>query len=193
MMGNSAPFSELSPESLIVQSSRWSPTGGKLASPCFREACLSCETFESRHAVRRSLRRFQWNRWKCGCRSRSRLLGSSIGMSDRSSRRSGNPSLLRSKKGANWVSSQWWEALILRRTLLMMAIGGKAYAWRSTQGCRNSSTYFALDSHAGAENTESLAVSEAWKRLWSPATGEEDPGPPVGVVSTRILSPGWAD
>ena len=26
-----------------------------------------------------------------------------------------------------------------------------------------------------------------------PATGEDDPGPPVGVVSTRILSPGWAD
>ena len=38
----------------------------------------------------------------------------------------------------------------------MMAIGVKAYAWRSTQGCRNSSTHFALDSHAGAENTGSL-------------------------------------
>ena len=43
----------------------------------------------------------------------------------------------------------------------MMAIGGKAYAWRSTQGCRNSSIHFASDSHAGAENTGSLAVSEA--------------------------------
>ena len=40
----------------------------------------------------------------------------------------------------------------------MMAIGGKAYAWRSTQGC---TTHFALDSNAGAENTGSLAVSEA--------------------------------
>ena len=46
-MGIFAPFSELSPASLIVQSSRCSPTGGKLASHCFREACLSCETFES--------------------------------------------------------------------------------------------------------------------------------------------------
>ena len=101
MMGIFAPFSELSPESLIVQSSRCSPTRGKLASPCFREACLSCETFESRHAV---------------------------------------------------------------RTLLMMAIGGKAYAWRLTQGWRNASTPAALGSHAGAKNTGSLAVSEAGKR-----------------------------
>ena len=45
----------------------------------------------------------------------------------------------------------------------MMAIGGKAYAWRLTQGCRNASTPFALDSHAGAKNTGSLAVSEAGK------------------------------
>ena len=52
MMGIFAPFSELSPASPIVQSSRRSPTGGKLASHCFREACLSCETLESRHAVR---------------------------------------------------------------------------------------------------------------------------------------------
>ena len=43
MMGIFVPFSELSPASLIVQSSRCSPTGGKLASHCFREACLSCE------------------------------------------------------------------------------------------------------------------------------------------------------
>ena len=60
MMGIFAPFSELSPASLIVQSSRCSPTGGKLASHCFREACLSRETFESRHAVRRSIWRFPW-------------------------------------------------------------------------------------------------------------------------------------
>ena len=37
----SAPFSELSPASLIVQSSRFSPTEGKLASHCLREACLT--------------------------------------------------------------------------------------------------------------------------------------------------------
>ena len=44
-----------------------------------------------------------------------------------------------------------------------MAIGGKAYAWRLTLGCRNASTPFTLDSHAGAKNTGSLAVSEAGK------------------------------
>ena len=53
----SAPFSELSPASL-VQSSRFSPTEGKLASHCFREAYLTGESLESRHAVRRSIGRF---------------------------------------------------------------------------------------------------------------------------------------
>ena len=57
MVEDSAPFSELPPVSLIVQSSRFYPTGGKLSS------------------------------------DRSRRLGSSIGMSDRSSSRSGNHSL----------------------------------------------------------------------------------------------------
>ena len=51
----SAPFSELSPASLIVQSSRFPPTEGKLASHCLREACLTGESLESRHAVRRSI------------------------------------------------------------------------------------------------------------------------------------------
>ena len=54
----SAPLSELSPASLIVQSSRFSPTEGKLASHCRREACLTGESPESRHAVRRSIGRF---------------------------------------------------------------------------------------------------------------------------------------
>ena len=58
MMEVSAPFSELSPASLIVQSSRRSPTEGKLASHCFREACLTGESLESRHAVIRSIWRF---------------------------------------------------------------------------------------------------------------------------------------
>ena len=47
MVEDSAPFSEL-----IVQSSRFSPTEGKLASHCLREACLTGESLESRHAVR---------------------------------------------------------------------------------------------------------------------------------------------
>ena len=50
----SAPFSELSPASLIVQSSRFSPTEGKLASHCLREACLTGESLEISSAVRRS-------------------------------------------------------------------------------------------------------------------------------------------
>ena len=58
MMEVSAPFSELSPPSLIVQSSRFSPTEGKLASHCLREACLTGESPESRPAVRRSKGRF---------------------------------------------------------------------------------------------------------------------------------------
>ena len=58
MMEVSAPFSELSPASLIVQSSRRSPTEGKLASHCFREACLTGELLESRYAVRQSIWRF---------------------------------------------------------------------------------------------------------------------------------------
>ena len=58
MVEASAPLSELSPASLIVQSSRFSPTDGKLASPCRREACLTGESPESRHAVRRSIGRF---------------------------------------------------------------------------------------------------------------------------------------
>ena len=56
-MEDSAPFSEHSPASLTVQS-RVSPTEGKLASRCFREACLAGESLESRHAVRRSIWRF---------------------------------------------------------------------------------------------------------------------------------------
>ena len=47
MMEVSAPFSELSPASLIVQFSRFSPTEGKLASHCIREACLTGESRES--------------------------------------------------------------------------------------------------------------------------------------------------
>ena len=58
MMEVSAPLSELSPASLIVQSSRFSPTEGKLASHCFREACLTGESLESRPAVRRIKGRF---------------------------------------------------------------------------------------------------------------------------------------
>ena len=58
MMEVSAPFLELSPASLIVQSSRFSHTEGKLASHCLREACLTGESLESRHAVRRSTGRF---------------------------------------------------------------------------------------------------------------------------------------
>ena len=52
----------------------------------------------------------------------------------------------------------------MRRTLLMMAVGGKAYTWRLSQGWGNASTPVALGSHAGAKNTGSLAVSEAGKR-----------------------------
>ena len=55
MMEVSAPFSELSPASQIVQSGRLSPTEGKLASHCLREDCLTSESLESRHAVRRSI------------------------------------------------------------------------------------------------------------------------------------------
>ena len=58
MVEDSAPFSELPPVSLIVQSSRFSPTGGKLSSHRLREACLTGESLESRHAVRRSIGRF---------------------------------------------------------------------------------------------------------------------------------------
>ena len=43
----SAPFSELPPSSLIVQDSRFSPTEGKLASHCIREAGLTGESLES--------------------------------------------------------------------------------------------------------------------------------------------------
>ena len=46
----------------------------------------------------------------------------------------------------------------------MMAMGGKAYAWRLSQGWRNASTPTALGSHAGAKNTGSLAVSEVANR-----------------------------
>ena len=58
MVEASAPLSELSPASLIVQSSRISPTEGKLASHCRREACLTGESPEIRHAVRRSTGKF---------------------------------------------------------------------------------------------------------------------------------------
>ena len=58
MVEDSAPLSELPPVSLIVQSSRVSLTGGKLSSHCLREACLTGESLESRHAVRRSIGRF---------------------------------------------------------------------------------------------------------------------------------------
>ena len=92
MMEVSAPSLELSSTSLTVQS-RFSPTEGKLASHCLREACLTGESLERRHAVRRSKGRLSCNRWKCGCRSRSRRLGSSIGMSYRMSSISGNYSL----------------------------------------------------------------------------------------------------
>ena len=176
MVEVSAPFSELSPASLIVQSSRFSPTEGKLTSHCLREARLTGESFESRHAVRQSIGRFSWNRWKSGCCSRSRRSGSSIGMSDRSASRSGNHSLW-GQKGAIRVRLQLWEALSLRRTLFMIAMGGKAYAWRLSQGWRNASTPAALGSHAGAKNTGSLAVSEVtnrsmiaghwWRRSWT--------------------------
>ena len=54
----SAPFSELPPASLIIQSSRFSPSEGKLASHYIREAGLTGESLESRHAVRRSIGRF---------------------------------------------------------------------------------------------------------------------------------------
>ena len=45
MMEVSAPFSELSPASPTVQS-RISPTEGKMASHCLREACLTGESLE---------------------------------------------------------------------------------------------------------------------------------------------------
>ena len=44
MVEDSAPFSELPPVSLTVQSSRVSPTVGKLSSHCLREACLTGES-----------------------------------------------------------------------------------------------------------------------------------------------------
>ena len=44
MVEDSAPCSELPPASLIVQSSRFSPTGGKLSSHCLREASLTGES-----------------------------------------------------------------------------------------------------------------------------------------------------
>ena len=46
----------------------------------------------------------------------------------------------------------------------MIAIGGKAYAWRLSQGWGNAFTPAALGSHAGAKNTGSLAVSEVANR-----------------------------
>ena len=58
MVEVSAPLSKLSPASLLVQSSRFSPTEGKLASHCSREACMTGESPESRHAIRRSIGRF---------------------------------------------------------------------------------------------------------------------------------------
>ena len=53
MMEVSAPSSELSPVSLTVQS-RISPTEGKMASHCLREACLTGESLERRNRARRS-------------------------------------------------------------------------------------------------------------------------------------------
>ena len=52
----------------------------------------------------------------------------------------------------------------MRRILLMIAIIGKAYAWRLSQGWGNAFTPAALGSHAGAKNTGSLAVSEVANR-----------------------------
>ena len=57
MMEVSAPSTELSPASLTVQS-RISPTEGKMASHCLREACLTGESLERRHAARQSKGRF---------------------------------------------------------------------------------------------------------------------------------------
>ena len=58
MVAVSAPFSALPAASLIIQSSRFSPTEGKLASHCIREAGLTSESLESRHAVRQNIGRF---------------------------------------------------------------------------------------------------------------------------------------
>ena len=52
----------------------------------------------------------------------------------------------------------------MRRTLVMMAMDGKAYAWRLSQGWRNVSTPAAWGSHAGAKNTGSLADSDEANR-----------------------------
>ena len=54
MMKDSAPFSEHSLASLTVQS-RISPTEGKMASHCLREACLTGESLERRHAARHGI------------------------------------------------------------------------------------------------------------------------------------------
>ena len=51
-MEDSAPFSEHSPASLTVQS-RISLTEGNMASHCLREVCLTGESLERSHAVRR--------------------------------------------------------------------------------------------------------------------------------------------
>ena len=47
------------------------------------------------------------------------------------------------------VNSQFFDDLSLRRTLLMMAIGGKAYAWRLSQGWRRAYVPAARGSEAG--------------------------------------------
>ena len=175
MMDVSAPFSELSPASLIVQSSRFSPTEGKLASHCLREACLTGESLESHPAVRRSKGRFSWNRWKCGCRSRSRCLGSVIGMSDRSSSRPGKTNLFEAKRGrSEWDRS--CERLSVREELSWW------WLWEGRHmpgGCPKAGGMHLLPlPWVPTLEQRTLGASLLARSrigLWSPATGGEDP------------------
>ena len=115
-MEDSAPLPELPAASLIVQSSRFSPTGCKLASHCHREACLTGKSPESCHAVRRSIGDVR------------ETDGNAVVAADLDVRvvlleclievpADLETILFEAKKGAMRVRSQLGEALSLRRTL----------------------------------------------------------------------------
>ena len=75
----------------------------------------------------------------------------------------------------------------------MMAMGGKAYAWRCPKAGGMHLPPLPWVPTLEQRTVEASLSARSRIGLWSPATGGEDLGLPPGVASIPTLSPGWAD
>ena len=176
MVEDSAPLSELPPVSLIVQSSRVSPTGGKCPATVSEKPAWPANRLRVATQSEEAQGDFRETDWKAVVAANLDvwvvLLECLIEVP------ADMETILFEAKRGRWESDRSCERLSVWEELSLWWLWEEKHMPEDCpQGWRNASTLAALGSHAGAKNTGSLAVSEVvnrsmnashwWRRSWT--------------------------